>query len=141
MSSALITWEFGDTENIQQTHFGKLALVLKIPVQAAPGASTSAQKRVCATTNRSAIEFYYAMPHQNPQTIGSYTLQVSINNQPQWQSELTDAIKIRRVRIDNILPPNLCGSLEFRLIANDGLINTEWIETPHVNIYFPRLAR
>jgi len=142
MSSALVTWEFADPEDTPQaTHFGKLALVLKIPVQAAPGASTSAQKRVCATTNRSTIEFYYTMPHQNLQATKSYTLQVSINNQTQWQSELTDAIKIQRVSINNILPPNHCGSLEFRLIANDGQINTEWIKSAHVNIYFPRLAR
>lgn len=121
--------------------FGRLALVVKFPAQVSAAGSTGAEKRVCAGSGRTALDFYYFMPYQNPRAGGSFTFEVLLDGRQRWAVPLPGTTAIQHARIDALLAPGHCGTLEFRLTSNRGLSSASWVAASQVDVYFPRLVR
>lgn len=138
LSATAIRSQIRDTRRFG---FGDLALVVKFPGLAPPTASTGAEKRICASNARRALDFYYYMPYQNARAAGSFTFEVLLDGRRRWSVPLPGTVAIQHVRIDRLLRPEQCGMVGFRLISNRGIPSASWVAASQVDVYFPRLVR
>jgi hypothetical protein len=125
----------------RSTGFGRLALVMKIPVKIQPGGSTSAEKALCVGPDRRALDFFYYMPYQNPAAKGAFTLEVLVDGKQRWTTPLPGTSKVEHVRLADVLPADTCGTLKLNLRANRGLASASWINASQTDLYFVRLVR
>lgn len=136
-SAEKIKEESGDH---RATGFGKLALVMQIPVAARAGGGVSARREICIGGDRRALDFFYHMPYSNERAQGAFILEVKVNGVSRWTARLPDAARIVHAHVPDILPSYSCGKLEFMLQTTRGIKSRSWISASHTDIYFPRFT-